>query len=58
LDPRLGQALEAALEGKPARVVKALSWTLEVLPASTSKAAGLKRLLDALGIRPGHCMAL
>ena len=38
--------------------MKALSWTLEILPESTSKAAGLRRLLDALGIRPGHVMAV
>ena len=28
----LRTALEAALEGEPARVVKALAWTLEILP--------------------------
>ena len=38
--------------------MKALSWTLEILPESTSKAAGLRRLLDALGIRPAHVMAV
>ena len=38
--------------------MKALSWTLEILPESSSKAAGLRRLLDALGIRPGHSLTL
>ena len=54
----LRTALEAALEGEPARVVKALDWTLEILPAGTSKAAGLKLLLDELGIDTRGVMAV
>jgi len=50
--------LDAALEGKPARVVQALSWTLEILPEDTSKAAGLAVLLDGMGIEPSRVMAV
>lgn len=56
--PALRAALEEALRGQPARVVKALDWTLEILPARTSKAAGLRRLLDALDIAPRRVMAV
>lgn len=55
--PALREVLEEALAGEPARVVKALDWTLEILPTRTSKAAGLKVLLDALQISPRHVMA-
>ena len=55
--PALRVALEEALADEPARVVKALDWTLEILPTRTSKAAGLKVLLDALQISPRHVMA-
>lgn len=54
----LRAALEIALEGQPARVVKALDWTLEILPEGTSKAAGLRLLLRELGIDPFHVMAV
>mmetsp|Transcript_23638 Transcript_23638/g.74412 ORF Transcript_23638/g.74412 Transcript_23638/m.74412 type:complete len:367 (-) Transcript_23638:182-1282(-) len=56
--PALRTALEAALEGEPARVVKALDWTLEVLPERTSKAEGLRRLLEHLQINPRRVMAV
>tara|TARA_B110001452_G_scaffold251177_1_gene240012 strand:- start:4396 stop:5403 length:1008 start_codon:yes stop_codon:yes gene_type:complete len=55
--PGLRAALEEALADEPARVVKALDWTLEILPTRTSKAAGLKVLLDALQISPRYVMA-
>ena len=50
--------LEKALRREPARVVKALDWTLEILPARSSKWAGLKVLLRQLGISPGRVMAV
>lgn len=54
----LRAALDAALEGEPARVVKALDWTLEILPEGTSKAAGLRVLLRNLRIDPANVMAV
>lgn len=51
-------ALEAALADEPARVVKALDWTLEVLPEGASKAAGLKALLEAEGVDPRRVLAV
>lgn len=55
--PALRAALEAALAGQPARVVRALDWTLEILPEGSSKAAGLSQLLKSEGIDPARCMA-
>ncbi|EOD19504.1 hypothetical protein EMIHUDRAFT_59172, partial [Emiliania huxleyi CCMP1516] len=39
-------------------VTQALDWTLEVLPARTSKAEGLRRLLEHLQINPRRVMAV
>jgi hypothetical protein len=55
--PSLREALESALQGEPARVVKALNWTLEVLPTSSSKGRGLETLLSELGINPYRVLA-
>jgi len=56
--PILKEKLEIALKDEPARVVRALDWTLEVLPATSSKAAGVSVLLDELGIDPAEVMAV
>lgn len=55
---QLRAALEAGLRADEARVVKALDWTLEVLPPACSKWAGLKVLLDELGIDARRVMAV
>ena len=39
-------------------MTQALDWTLEVLPARTSKAEGLRRLLEHLQINPRRVMAV
>ena len=56
--PALKTKMERALRGEPARVVRALDWTLEVLPAGSSKAVGVGVLLDSLGIDPSEVMAV
>ena len=49
--------MRASLHGAR-RVTQALDWTLEVLPARTSKAEGLRRLLEHLQINPRRVMAV
>ena len=53
---RLEEALRRTRE--PARVVQALDWTLEILPAGTSKGAAVRTLLRALGVPPASVMAV
>jgi Cof subfamily protein (haloacid dehalogenase superfamily) len=56
--PRLRSRLESALRFRPARIVKALDWTLEVLPRGGSKGYGVARLLEAINVNPKHVMAV
>ena len=53
---RLEEALRRTRE--PARVVQALDWTLEILPAGTSKGAAVRTMLRSLGVRPASVMAV
>ena len=53
---RLEEALRKTRE--PARVVQALDWTLEILPAGTSKGAAVRTMLRSLGVRPASVMAV
>jgi len=53
---RLEEALRRTRE--PARVVQALDWTLEILPAGTSKGAAVRTMLRSLGVRPSSVMAV
>lgn len=54
----LHRKLQRALRFLPCRVVRALDWTLEILPARTSKAHGVRAVLASLGIKPERCMAV
>ena len=54
---RLRRRLEVALDGR-ARVVQAVDWTLEILPPKSSKAAGVRVLLESLGVDPAEVMAV
>lgn len=56
--PRLRSRLESALRFRPARVVKALDWTLEVLPRGGSKGYGVSRLLQSIDVHPKGVMAV
>jgi len=56
--PELRKRLEDALWWQPARVVIALDWTIEILPARMSKGAGVRVLLDSLGLKPSRVMAV
>ncbi|KAL1529640.1 hypothetical protein AB1Y20_000582 [Prymnesium parvum] len=56
--PALRERLEKALGGLPCRVVRALDWTLEILPEGSSKAEGVKALLASMRIQPQHVMAV
>ena len=55
---QLRTTLDTELHAGEARVVKALDWTLEVLPPACSKWAGLKVLLDELGLDAKRVMAV
>lgn len=56
--PALRPKLERALRWRPARVVKALDWTLEVLPRGSSKGYGVRKLLRGLQVPPRSVMAV
>ena len=56
--PALRRRLSRALWAKRARIVRALDWTLEILPAGSSKARGVSALLDSLGVDPSNVMAV
>lgn len=56
--PALRSRLESALRFRPARVVKALDWTLEVLPRGGSKGYGVSQLLRSMHIDPKSVMAV
>lgn len=51
------EALASEVEGR-ATLVQALDDMLEILPYGASKGAGLKRLLEQLGIAPEHVLAI
>ena len=56
--PAMREKLEKALRRRPARVVQALDWTLEILPRGTSKGAAVRTLLRALEVDAASVMAL
>lgn len=56
--PLLRVKLEEALRFRRARVVKALDWTLEILPRGSSKGDGVAALLRALDLPPRSVMAV
>jgi len=54
----LRTALEAATRWQPCRVVTALDWTQEILPARSSKGKGLRQLLRCLDVPPSRVLAV
>ena len=50
--------LKRKLRFQPARVVRALDWTLEILPSDASKGNAVRVLLDELGVDPMEVMAV
>jgi|TARA_B100000524_G_scaffold218744_1_gene115119 Cof subfamily protein (haloacid dehalogenase superfamily) len=54
----LRTALEGATRWQPCRVITALDWTQEILPARWSKGKGLRQLLRCLDVPPSRVLAI